>query len=273
MHQMCGVHKQVRLAHLEPVLTQFNRFHHMYAQRCTLRTCLRDVLFNLANKQQASNSKQTLLNSILAIPPPHRSELYSTLAILEPRWCPCQIQVLSQKLTDGAPGRGRQVGRCPPKTAHFGPQNNLFWPKTARILSQNGQTKQTVPTLHVALDCRVTKSPFLPPSSTICPRNGPKMAKTGLNVRCLCQKGPKPRRRRILAYVAQNRIPRAPSPLATPHFFLVCNPQNRPTRHLDPLASGHLVEPEGNRARARLGPTVGPRWPAGRKKQFFQSCS
>ena len=98
---------------------------------------------NLANKQATSKqaSKQALLLSVLAIAPPHRSGLYSTLAILEPRWWPCQIQVLSQKLTVGAPGRGRQVGRCPPKTAHFVSQNSLFWPKTAPKASQNGQTK------------------------------------------------------------------------------------------------------------------------------------
>ena len=176
MCQMCRVHKQGRLAHFEPVLTQFNRFHHMYAPRCTLCMYLRDILFNLATKQQESNSKQALLPSILAIAPPHRSGLSSTLAILEPRWWPCQIQVLSQKLTGGAPGWVRQVGRCPPKTAHFVPLNNLFWPQTAPILSRNGQPRQTGPTLHVALDCRVPKSPLLPSSSTICPRNGPKLA-------------------------------------------------------------------------------------------------
>ena len=41
---------------------------------------------NLANKQ-ASN-KQALLLSVLAIALPHRSGLYSTPAILEPRWWP-----------------------------------------------------------------------------------------------------------------------------------------------------------------------------------------
>ena len=61
------------------------------------------------------------------------------------RWCvcvcPCGTQVLSQKLTGGAPGPGRQVGRCPPKTAHFVPQNSLFWPQKAPKPTQNGQTK------------------------------------------------------------------------------------------------------------------------------------
>ena len=176
---------------------------------------------NLANKPQAtSNNKlQALLLSVLAIAPPHRSGLYSTLAILEPRWCPCQIQVLSQKLTGGAPGRGRQVWRCPPKPAHFVPKKSFFGPKLPRNSVKTGKQRQTVCTLHVRLDCPVTKSPFLPTSSTICPRNGPKMAKNGLNVRCLCQRGPKPSTGRILRYVAQNRIPRAPSPPATPHFL------------------------------------------------------
>ena len=99
---------------------------------------------NLANKQATTSKQQqqALLLSVLAIAPPHRSGLYSTLAILEPRWWPCQIQVLSQKLSGGAPRRGRQVGRCPSKTAHFVPQNTLFWTKTAPKPSHNGQTKR-----------------------------------------------------------------------------------------------------------------------------------
>ena len=69
------------------------------------------------------------------------------------------------------------------------------------------------------LDCPVTKSPLLPASSTICPRTNPKTAKNGLNVRCLCPRGPKARTSHILGYVVQNKIPRAPSPPATPHFL------------------------------------------------------
>ena len=54
---------------------------------------------------------------------------------------PCQIQVSSQKLTGGAPGRGRQVGRCSPKSAQFGAKNSLFSPKIAPERGQNAQTK------------------------------------------------------------------------------------------------------------------------------------
>ena len=116
----------------------------------------------------------------------------------------------------GAPEWGRQVGRCPPKTAHFVSPNSLFWRKTAPEPTQNGQTIAN-DSYTARLDCPVTKSPFLPSSSTTCPRNGSKMAQNGLNVRSLHQTCPKPRTGRILGYVAQNQIPRARSPAANPH--------------------------------------------------------
>ena len=100
---------------------------------------------NLANKQQqqqaTSNKQQARLRAVLAIAPSQRLGPDSTLAILEPRWWPCQIQVLSQKLTGGGPRRGRQVGRCPPKSAQFSAKNSHFSPKTALVRVQNSQTK------------------------------------------------------------------------------------------------------------------------------------
>ena len=36
-----GVHRQVFLAHFEPVSTEFSPFHHMYAPLCALRTYFR----------------------------------------------------------------------------------------------------------------------------------------------------------------------------------------------------------------------------------------
>ena len=55
------------------------------------------------------------------------------------------------------------------KTAFFGPKR----PQTQVITAKR---RETVATLHVRLECPLTKN-FLPPSSsTICPRNGPKMA-------------------------------------------------------------------------------------------------
>ena len=99
---------------------------------------------NLANKQQAtSNNKQqqARLRAVLAIAPSQGLGPDSTLAILEPRWCPCRIQVLSQKLTGGGPGRWRQVGRCPPKSAQFWAKNSHFSPETALVRVQNSQMK------------------------------------------------------------------------------------------------------------------------------------
>ena len=148
--------------------------------------------------------------SVLAVTPSKRLGSFPNLAITEPKWCPCQFQNLSQKPTAGAPGRGRQVGRCPPKNAHFVPPNSPENPlKTAK------QT-ELVCTLHVHIEFLMTKSPFLPSSSTICQRNGSKMAQ---KVCSLCQQVPKPRTGRILGYVAQNEIPRAPRPPATPRFL------------------------------------------------------
>ena len=85
---------------------------------------------NLANNKEASNKHFSF--PFLVIAPSQRFGLSSTLAILEPRWSPCQIQLLSPRLFLGPPWWGRQVGRCPPKITHFVPQNRLFFgPKTA----------------------------------------------------------------------------------------------------------------------------------------------
>ena len=159
-----GMLKQVFLARFEPVLTEFSPFHHMYAPLCALRTYLRAVWWshlelgegcrlediymyiyyytplplNLANKQQATTTTTTRHHSVLATAPSHRLGLDSTLATLEPRWWPCQIL---QKLTGGGPGRWRQVGRCPPKSAQFWAKNSHFSPKIALVRVQNSQTK------------------------------------------------------------------------------------------------------------------------------------
>ena len=85
----------------------------------------------------------------------------------------------------------------------------------------------------------------------------------------MCTNPPKPSMDRILGYVAQNPIPRAPSPPATPHFLWFPSLENRPTRHVDPCTSGHLVQSEGGPARAQWGPTVGPPGSPGRKKIIF----
>ena len=94
---------------------------------------------NLANNKQQVTT--TRLLAVLAIAPSQRFGSFAHVAILEPRWWPCQIQVLSQKLTAGGPGRWRQVGRCPPKSALFWAKSSHFSPKTALLRVQNSQTK------------------------------------------------------------------------------------------------------------------------------------
>ena len=136
---------------------------------------------NLANKQaskQQASNKQALLLSVLAIASPHRYGLYSTLATLQPRWWPCQIQVLSQKPT----GPGAGVASWEGPSQHYAflcPKTDFRGLKRPQTLVKTDKQRETVATFHVRLDCPVTKSPFLPSNSTICPRNGPKMAKNG----------------------------------------------------------------------------------------------
>ena len=88
------------------------------------------------------------------------------------------------------------------------PKLRILCPRTA-FLAQNGpkdpvkmaKRGQTVATLHVRLNCFLTESLRLPSNSTICPRNAPKMAKHGPDVRCLCQTRPKPRTGHMLGYI------------------------------------------------------------------------
>ena len=87
---------------------------------------------NLANKtsnKQATSKHVTILFWPLHLP--NASGLDSTLNILEPRWWPCQIQALDQRLTGGGPGRWHQVLKCPPKSAQLLAENTHFSPKIA----------------------------------------------------------------------------------------------------------------------------------------------
>ena len=122
-------------------------------------------------------------------------------------------------------GKGAKSGGPLPNLRILCPKTAFFGPKRSRNQLKTAKRRVTVATLYVHLNCPMTKSSVLPSNSTICLRNGPKMAKNGLNVRYLCQTGPKPRTGRILAYVAQNRIPRAPNPPATSHFLWFPSPR------------------------------------------------
>ena len=226
---------------------------------------------NLANKQQQASNKQAtskqqaLLLTVLAIAPPHCSGLHPTLAIFEPRWWPCQIQVLSQKPTDGSPGRWRQLGRCPPKSAQFWAKNSHFSPKTALVRVQNSQTKANSCSIHVRPDFLVTKGPLVPSNSTICPRNGPKRRQKAPKT-AQCAPAPRNQERAVSWATWLKNEFRGHLVRPQPRHFLFSKPQNRPTIHVDPRTRGHLVQPEGRPAHPQWGPKVGPPGSPGRKK-------
>ena len=127
-------------------------------------------------------------------------------------------EVPSQNCGAGA-GRGRQVGTCPPKTTHFVPQNSLFWPKTAPKPSQNDQTKRSGGYTTRAARLHRVKEPSSALQLHDMSEKRPKKAPKSPKICAMCTNTPKPSTGRILGYVAQIPIPRAPSPPATPHFL------------------------------------------------------
>ena len=169
-------------------------------------------------------------------------------------------------------GGGAKSGGALPKSHTLCPKTAFFGQKRPRNPDQTAKQRQTGATFHVHLHCPVLKSPFLPSTSTICPRNGPKMAKNGLNVRFLCQTRPKPRTGPILGYVAQNQIPRAPVHPQSP-TFCGCQASERPTKtprspyHSSLGGAGWQHSPRT--VGASGGSAVVPRV----KKCFFQNCS
>ena len=73
--------------------------------------------------------------------------------------------------------------------------------------------------LHVRLNCIMSESPLMPFLSAKGPRNGPKRREKGRKFCVICTNTPKRSTGNILGYVAQNRVPRAPSPPATIQFL------------------------------------------------------
>ena len=101
----------------------------------------------------------------------------------------------------------QETQRWRPGTAIFGPKKPWNTFKTAK-------RRETVGTLHVRLDFPVSTSSLRPSNSMICPGNGPKRPPEAPNAH-----SHKPRIGHIFGYMAQNAIPRAPTPPATPHFL------------------------------------------------------
>ena len=135
-----------------------------------------------------------------------------------PRW-PITRGCLSPRSGPSFEPKTHRLGGALPQSARsFGPKTAIFRQKQSQNTLKTHKRRQAVAAFHVHLNCPLTKSLLLHSNSTMCPGNGPKMAKNGLNMRCLCQKSPKPRTGRILGYVAQNRIPRAPRHPQPPTF-------------------------------------------------------
>ena len=112
-----------------------------------------------------------------------------------------------QKTQRWRPGTEFARGSLWPKTTIFGLKKPWNTFKTAK-------RRETVATLHVRLDFPVSTSSLRPSNSMICPGNGPKRPPEAPNA-----DSHKPRIGHISGYMAQNVIPRAPTPPATPHFL------------------------------------------------------
>ena len=101
-----------------------------------------------------------------------------------------------------------------PKNCSLGPKTAIFGPKKPWNTFKMAKRREMMGTLHVRLDFPVSTSSLRPSNSMICPGNGPKRPPEAPNA-----DSHKPRIGHIFGYMAQNAIPRAPTPPATPHFL------------------------------------------------------
>ena len=115
-------------------------------------------------------------------------------------------------------GGGAKSGGALPKLRILCPKTVFFGPKRPQNPIKTTKRSETVATLHMRLDFTVSKSPLVPFNSPICPER-PKKAPKSPKICATCTNTPQPSTGRILGYVAQNPIPMAPSPHATPHFL------------------------------------------------------
>ena len=100
------------------------------------------------------------------------------------------------------------------KNCSSGPKAAIFGVKQPWKTFGMAKRKKTVGTLHVQLHLLVSTSLLRPSNSMICPRKGQRRPPQASNA-----DSHKPRTGHIFRYMAQNVIPRAPSPPATSHFF------------------------------------------------------
>ena len=121
---------------------------------------------------------------------------------------------LSKKLNGGGRERDPQVADLSFKNCILGPKTVIFGPKKPWNTFKTAKRRETMGMCHVRLDFTVSTSSLRPSNSMICPGNGPKRPPQAPNA-----DNHKPRIGHIFGYMAQNAIPRAPIPPATPHFL------------------------------------------------------
>ena len=171
------------------------------------------------------------------------------------------------------PGAGAPSREVPSQICAVLGQKEQFLPKTTPKPGQNAQTKgygeytARAASLHRVKE--LSSALQLHDMSEKRPKNAPKRPK----ICAMCTNPPKPSTGRILGSVAQNSIPRAPSPPATPHFlwFPSLRIAQRDTQTPEPVVTWC----------SRWAPSPahggGQRWvhqgPQGEKNHFFQSCS
>ena len=112
------------------------------------------------------------------------------------------------------PGTGFATDRPHFQKLQLRAKNSHFWAKKPWNTLKTAKRRETVGTLHMRLDFPVSTSSLQTSNSTICPGNGPKRPPEAPNA-----DSHKPRMGHIFGYMAQNAIPRAPTPPATPHFL------------------------------------------------------
>ena len=100
------------------------------------------------------------------------------------------------------------------KNCSLGPKAAILGPKKPRNAFKTAKQRGTVDTFQVQLDFPVSTSSLRPSNSMICPGNGPKRPPKAPNA-----DSHKPRIGHMFGYMAQNAIPRAPTPPATPDFL------------------------------------------------------
>ena len=121
------------------------------------------------------------------------------------------------------------------KNAAQGQKRRFSGPKKPWNPFKKAKRKETMGTIHIPLDFTVSTSPLRHSKSIICPGNGPKRPQ---NLQILCRLpavSHKPRIGHILGYMAQNVIPRAPSPPATSHVLWFPSLRIAPTDAWTPI--------------------------------------